>query len=67
MNVPDLRVLGRSWPDLVERERSQTTAYSRMKSNVIPDIRLPVGRIHVHNVHNVLNKQFSSFSVSYRG
>ena len=46
------------WGGLVERERSQTTASSRTKSNGMPDIRRPVGRIHVQNVSN---DQISSF------
>ena len=49
---------------LVDRERSQTTSSSRTKSNGIPDIRRPVGRIHVQNV---FNKQISSYSVRYWG
>ena len=46
------------WAGLVDRERSQTTASSRTKSNGMPDIRRPVGRIPVQNV---LNEQISSF------
>ena len=35
-------------------------ASSLTKSNGMPDIRRPVGRIHIQNV---LNKQISSYSV----
>ena len=37
---------------------------TRTKSNGIPDIRRPVGRIHIQNV---LNEQISSYSVHYLG
>ena len=56
--------IGEGWAGLVERERSQTTAYSRTKSNGMLDIRWPVGRKHVQNV---LNVQISSYSVRYWG
>ena len=46
------------WAGLLDRERSQTTASSRTKSNGMPDIRRPIGRIQVQNV---LNEQISSF------